>query len=81
MSQELSITFMNGKVGVTCMCDVQEIMDNEPIQIIPNLYLGSRYASFNRKSLNRLNVKYVVNCSRFDYVFYTVRASIKLLTV
>ena len=81
MSQELSITFMNGKVGVTCICDVKEIMDNEPIQIIPNLYLGSKYASFNRNSLNRLNVKYVVNCSRHDYVFYTVRASIKLLTV
>ena len=63
---------MNGKVSVTCVCNSQEIKDNEPVEIIHNLYLGSKYASYNSEFLNRYHVKYIVNCSRQDCIFRDV---------
>ena len=53
-------------------------MDNEPVEIIPNLYLGSRHAYYNRELMNRIHVKYIVNCSRQDIIFLDVRVSVLL---
>ena len=53
-------------------------MDNEPVEIIPNLYLGSRHAYYNREIINRLHVKYIVNYSRHDIIFPDVRLFVML---
>lgn len=47
-------------------------MDNEPVEIIPHLYLGSRHAYYNREFMNRFHVKYIVNCSRQNAIFLDV---------
>lgn len=53
-------------------------MDNEPVEIIPNLYLGSKHAYYNREIMNRFHVKYIVNCSRQDIIFPDVRLFVML---
>lgn len=53
-------------------------MDNEPVEIIPNLYLGSKHAYYNREIMNRFHVKYIVNCGRQDIIFPDVRLFVML---
>ncbi|CAI2166385.1 13605_t:CDS:2 [Funneliformis geosporum] len=37
---------------------------NEPIQILPNLYLGSELNAANRSMLNRINVEFILNVGK-----------------
>ncbi|CBK22247.2 uncharacterized protein [Blastocystis hominis] len=62
MSLELNITCMNGK----------EIKDNEPVEIIHNLYLGSKYASYNSEFLNRYHVNRQDCIFRDDFTYLNV---------
>ena len=50
----------------------QAVLDDEPVEIIPNLYLGSCFASYNKEALLRLHVKYIVNCSGQENMYGNV---------
>ena len=48
----------------------------EPIEIIPGLYLGSCFASYNIEAMRSLNVKYIINCSGQDNVYRNVEPGV-----